>query len=743
MNKIFIWFYQKMFCALKRVPGTYFNFKRELKLPGLIILLSFIFHSLFSQTVDKLTLKCGLLDETIKIDGKLSENIWDSADSISSFIMVEPNENQSPTYRTIVKILAGPKDVVIGITCYDNSPDKIVSFSKARDTELGKEDNIKIVLDTYQDGRNGFIFSVNPDASRYDALVSNYGVLENANWDGIWEAKTFVSNTYWSLEIRIPLSTITFKSGLHNWGFNVERRIQRLMEVDRWSGGSRDYKLGQTIHAGLLTNLPDFNLGIGLTPKISVIGKAGRVAGETSTYKAKTSLDLIQKITPDITAQVTVNTDFAETEVDSRKTNLTRFAVLYPEKRQFFLEGADIYDFGVGMGSDLIPFFSRNIGLYNGQEVPVRWGGKLNGKINKTNFGMLVNQTGVIDDIGRSTMGALRIKQNFLKESSIGVISTIGDPAGRKNSWTSGADMTFKTSTFRKDKNFLVGIWGLMNGRDSLKGEKGAYGLRVSYPNDLWDISLAYTRIGDTFTPSLGFVPRPGVTNYAMDLSYKPRPGIKNIRQFFFETHTVYITDLNNNWESYSIFTTPVNIRFESGDRIEFDVKPAGESLKQPFEISKGVIIPAGKYQWLAYRAEAETASKRSINGLVTYWFGGFYGGIVNQLILQSNWRILPSLIVELNYERSKGYMPTGDFIWNLFGARVQLNFNSNLNLSSYVQYDDQTKSLGSYSRLRWTFTPRGDLFIVYKYNIKNNIMTPWEFESNQLIMKLSYSFDL
>jgi hypothetical protein len=716
----------------------------EFKLPGLVVILSLLFFNSYSQTSDRLLLQCGQIDETIRIDGKLSEKKWSNIDSITSFIMVEPNENQKPTYRTVVKTLAGSKDLVIGITCYDNTTDKIVSFSKARDTDLGKEDNIKIVLDTYQDGRNGYIFSVNPNAARYDALVSNNGSLENANWDVIWEAKTYVGTSFWSVEIRIPVSSLTFKSGLHTWGFNVERRIQRLMEVDRWSGNSRDYNIGQTIHAGLLTDLPDFNLGIGLTPKISVIGKAGRVAGETTDYSVKPSLDLIQKITPDITAQVTVNTDFAETEVDSRKTNLTRFALLYPEKRQFFLEGADIYDFGVGTNSDLIPFFSRQIGLYEGQEVPVRWGAKLNGKINKTNFGMLVNQTGEINENnGRSTMSAVRIKQNFLKESSIGMISTFGDPANRQNSWTSGVDMTFKTSSFKKDKNFLIGAWGLMNGRDSLTGDKGALGLRINYPNDLWDISLAYTRIGDAFNPSLGFVPRPGITNYGMDLSYKPRPGIKNIRQFFFEIHSLYITDLKNNWESYSIFTTPVKIRFESGDRIEFDIKTAGELLKQPFEISKDVVILPGKYQWLAYRAEAETASKRAINGTVTYWFGGFYGGILNQLILQGNWRILPSLILELNYERSNGYMPTDDFTWNLFGGRVQLNFSSNLNLSSYLQYDDQTKSLGSYSRLRWTFTPRGDLFVVYKYNMKNNIVNPWIFESNQLIMKFSYSFDL
>ena len=351
------------------------------------------------QDEGKPQIACIPAREAVRLDGWLNEADWDRADSIIIAAMVEPEENGMPTYPTVVKILVDQKNIYLGLICFDDQPDQIVSFSKARDAELENEDNIKFILDTYRDGRNGYIFAINPFAARYDALVSFNGEFENPNWDGAWDAKTQINEHYWSAEIRIPVSTLTFRRGLDSWGFNIQRRIQRYLEVDRWTAISRDYTLGQTIHAGLLNELPEFNLGIGLTPKVSGLVKATHQRNGETTYDWKPSLDVTQRISSDITAQLTVNTDFAETEVDSRQTNLTRFPVLYPEKRQFFLEGADIYDFGLSLGREFMPFFSRRIGLHEGQEVPILWGGKINGKLKDTHFGSLVTQTAAVDSL--------------------------------------------------------------------------------------------------------------------------------------------------------------------------------------------------------------------------------------------------------------------------------------------------------------------------------------------------------
>ena len=683
-------------------------------------------------------------DEPIRLDGILNEADWGRADSIPGLRMVEPVRDGDPTFRTTVKILVNPGNIYLGITCLDDSPREIVAFSKARDSDLDDEDYLKVILDSYGDGRNGYIFGINPYGARYDALVSFNGESENPNWDAAWDAATRISGQGWCAEIRIPVSSLTYNRRLDAWGFNVERRIQRLLEVNRWSGISMDYTLGQTRHAGLLSGLPVFNPGIGLTPRGSLVAKAGQAGTESPEYSWKPSLDVSQRITSDITAQLTVNTDFAETEVDSRQTNLTRFPLLYPEKRQFFLEGADIYDFGLSLGRSLMPFYSRRIGLYEGQEVPILLGGKVNGKLGRTHFGSLVTRTAASDSLTpASTMGVVRIKQNILSESSFGMIATLGDPAGRPGAWTAGVDLTYQTSTFGSGKNFLVGGWFMLNQREGLSGDKSAVGIKIDYPNDLFDWFIQYRRLGDAFDPSMGFTTRNAFVSYSGKVDYMPRPDSRIVRQHRFQFSPSLYTDLDNHWESYSVFLAPLNVRLESGDRLEFNLQPQGEFLKNPFEIADGIQIRPGPYHWMRYRLEASAASKRAVSGQATWWFGGFYGGKLDQVELSLNWRLMSFLILEFAYENNIGRIPAGDFTKELLSTRVAFNVSPDLNLSLFVQYDNESGNVGSYSRLRWTFAPLGDLYIVYKHNLQPELADRWQQDENQLIVKLTYGIAL
>jgi hypothetical protein len=475
-----------------------------------------------------------------------------------------------------------------------------------------------------------------------------------------------------------------------------------------------------------------------------MVGKATQNGEEPVNYEWKPSLDVTQKITTDITAQLTVNTDFAETEVDSRQTNLTRFPVLYPEKRQFFLEGADIFDFGISLGRSLMPFYSRRIGLYEGNEVPITWGGKVNGKVKNTHFGGLITQTGAVDSlVGSTKMGVVRVKQNILKESSVGIIATYGDPGARNQAWTTGVDFTYQTSTFGSNKNFLVGAWGMVNNREGLEGDKTAVGFKIDYPNDLWDWFVQYRRIGDAFDPSMGFVNRKGINSYATKVDFKPRPDSRLIRQYRFQVMSSLDTDLNNQWESYQVQITPFNASFESGDQFELSASPQGEYLKNPFEISESVVIKPGAYHYTRYQVEASSASKRAINGKASYQFGGFYGGRLDQVALLLNWRLMSILVLEFAYENNIASIPAGDFNKELISARTALNISSDLNISLFVQYDNESNSVGSYSRLRWTFAPLGDLFIVYKHNIQPELTDRWRQDQNQLIVKLTYGIAL
>ena len=713
---------------------------------------------------------------SIRIDGRLDERAWATADSISDLVQLEPVQGGVPTGRTVVRVMANTDEIVIGIRADDPEPSRIVSFARERDASLNNEDHLKIVFDTYRDGRSGYVFAVNPNGARYDALVSGQGESENANWDAVWNAAATRTPTGWSAEIVIPVQSLQFATGLATWGFNVQRRIQRNLENIRWASPIRDIKVTQTSRAGDLVDLPPFTLGAGLSVRPSITGGSGVPAPQAPRRDERDlSLDITQALGANTLASLTVNTDFAETEVDTRRTNLTRFPIVFPEKRTFFLQGADIFDFGPGTGDDLRAFFSRRIGLLNGNEVPIRGGVKITGRGNGANLGALALRTGNMSGAAfapgtalpstDATLGVLRYKQNLLRESTVGLLAAFGDPLERAQSWTAGVDATYQTSRFRRNKNLIAGAWALQTDRAGLTGEKTAFGARLAYPNDIWDLGITYKRIGDGFDPSLGFVPRTAAQIIQVNANYLPRPkgrvvGLR-VRQMVNEFQPRVVTDLNGRWESYRLFFAPINWRLESGDRFEFNLNPTGERLVQPFTIAPGVTIPAGEYKWHRFRFEGGLAPKRRLSGQLTWWTGPFYTGSLDEIILTSAWK--PSSLVnfEFNATRNIGRLAQGNFTQDLYGTRVRVNVSPNLQFNSYAQYDNQTDSFGANTRLRWTFSPLGDLFVVYNHNLRHDIdpetgqpygagalgdptqrRNPrWGFASNQLLVKVQYAF--
>lgn len=697
------------------------------------------------QEAQRPALRVGSLPSDLQLDGVLDEDAWTTADAIGSLTMIDPVEGGPLTGHTTVRVLASATEIIIGVICRDPDPAGIVSYSKARDSRLRGEDHIKIIFDTFLDERSGYIFAVNPSGARYDALVARQGEGENSNWDAVWEAATANGTDGWSVEIRIPVQSLSFDPTLREWGFNVERRIERLQEVSRWSSPRRDAKISQTSRAGRLTGLPRFSIGVGLTVRPAVVGGGGKPGiDEDVSGTFEPSLDVQQRIGANVMASGTVNTDFGETEVDTRRTNLTRFSLFFPEKRTFFLEGSDIFDFGIGLQSsyrtELAPFHSRRIGLFDGEEVPLNVGGKMNGRVGNTNFGALVVRTGQVEQLVSATeMGAFRVKQNILSESSAGVIATFGDPEGRAGSWMTGVDFTYQTSRLWGNKNFLAGAWVMATDRADLDGDKTAFGAKIDYPNDTWDIAVTYKRIGDAFDPSLGFVPRKAVQLWSGGINFRYRPSWPWMRTMFYELLPTVAFDLDGQWESYRVFTAPVNWRFESGERFEFNIAPEGERLVAPFEIADGVIIPAGSYNWVRYRFELDVASKRKVSGRASWWFGDFYDGTLDQVTLRMAIKPSADISFEVSAERNTGEVSAGSFTQELVSGRVLVNFSPDLQVNTFVQYDNDSRTVGTNMRLRWTFDPLGDVFVVYNHNVKD-FTDRWELESNQLIIKVQYA---
>lgn len=705
---------------------------------------------LSAQLEGRPSFQAGSLTGPIRIDGLLDEADWEKAPVLDQFLTTVPVEKGTPSASTYVRVIANSTSLIIGIQCMDPNPEEIVKFSKIRDADIRSEDHVKVVIDPFLDGQSGYILAVNAFAARYDALVSDRGESENEDWDGIWEARSVIHSEGWSVEIRIPIQSISFRKDLTTWGFNIERRIQRNLETIRWANVQRDQFFGQTSKAGLLKDLPSFNYGIGLNVRPSLIGSLNRDGeGQPVNAKLEPSLDASQRIGPNVVATLTANTDFAETDVDTRQTNLTRFPLFFPERRAFFLEGSDIFEFGFGTGSNtVLPFFSRRIGLIDNKEIPILFGGKLNGRIGKTAFGGLGVRTKEVDAEGitydATNMGVARVRQNVLGESTIGFIGSVGDPLNREGSWMSGLDFTYQTTEFNGDKNFIAGAWALYTDRADLTEDQSAYGFKIDYPNDRWDVALIYSRIGEQFDPSLGFVRRKGVHYSRAGATFAPRPKTKWLRQMFHELFVTYVRNTSGPWQTYDIFTAPINWRLESGDRVEFNVRPQGENILEPFEISDGVIIPEDEYHFIRYRVEAQFAAKRRLNGQASWWFGTFYDGNLDEIELELNWNPTALLGFEFSGLYNNARLPFGDFEQTLAGLRVRFNVTSDLQLNSYLQYDTVSRTLGLNARIHWIFSPLGEVFLVINHNTLDNTMGQgWQLQNQQVLLKIRYNFRL
>lgn len=684
--------------------------------------------------------------ESVKLDGRLLEPIWQRAIPIGSLTMVEPDEGGAPTEETEVCLAATLNALYIGIMCYDREPDRIVSHTMKRDAELRGEDHIKIVFDTFLNGRTGYVFAVNPNGARYDALITQEGERENKEWDGIWEAATHKSDEGWSVEIYIPIKTLRFQTRLSRWGFNAERRIQRLLETDRWANPNRNFKVTHVSQAGQITGIPAFEQGLGLTIRPYVRGdRIKESQGEPFENTGTAGLDVMKNFGGNVTGLLSLNTDFAETEVDTRRVNLTRFPLFFPEKRTFFLEGSDIYEFGLGMGfhhtMDLIPFFSRRIGLVEAEVAPLDVSIKATGGVSRFSFGALDVVTRPVDDLApRANLLAARGYQNIWRESKLGFIVTAGDPLGRNGSYQVGADFVYKTSRFQGDKNFLVGVWGLVTDREDLGSDRTAFGVAVDFPNDLWDISFNAKRIGADFDPSLGFVPWQGIYKVRFGLAYKPRPDWSWLRQMWYEWFSDAVWDVNGQIYKWSIFTAPLNWHLESGDRVEINIYPNYERIPERFDLTDEVYIEAGEYNWIRYRLELQSASKRKVSAKISWWFGTWYDGTMDQIQVTANWRPSHHVNLAIEGERDLVRVASGNADIQLARARIDFFITPNFQLLNYVQFDNQTESLGLNCRLRWTYRSLLDVFVVYNRNwLDMNRM--WVSDLNQFLIKIQYSW--
>lgn len=704
----------------------------------------------FTQLVfAKPALKAGLNHQEIYLDGVLDEPAWQQAGLIKNLTQQDPLPDQPTEFSTRVRVLVDGNAITFGINCYDPEPATIAIHTMQRDGDMRGDDSVSLVLGPLNDGRRGYFFKINATGARSDGLISGPQNL-STDWDGIWDAATQQTATGWTAEIRIPAQTLRFEWGKDSWGFNVQRYIARHQTTLRWSGISLDAKFIDMQRAGELTGVAELRQGRGvsISPYALVSGEKNHAANSSS-RNIELGGDLTWNFSGDLTAYLTVNPDFAETEVDTRQVNLTRFSLFFPEKRPFFLEGSDIFNFGTGLGADFIPFFSRRIGLYENEKVGLPGGFKLLGSVGAWQLAGLVVAAEETDLTEKTTLFTGRVTYDVNENLTVGAIATDGDPQGIRENSLVGVDVLWRTSQFRGDKNFSVGAWSAASYGDIPDGQNTGWGFKVDYPNDLWDLSATVKDFGENLDPALGFLPRPGTRWYSTGVVYKPRPqgGHFNwVRQFFFELYPRYIEDASGNVESWRVFMAPFNARTQSGEHLEANINLQFERLDEPFEITDGVFIPVGDYHFTRYRFEAQSSSHRPwrIGGRI--WFGDFYTGQLTESNFFASYTTPQGhLQLELSLEHDVGDLPEGDFTLDIGQFKIVYAFNPDMILSSNIQYDSESRDVGANTRFRWTIKPGADLFIVWNRGwqrpFDNDSFFGLKTVSDQLVAKLRWTF--
>lgn len=664
------------------------------------------------------------------LDGVLDEGVWQSASSIGELIQRQPNPSTAPSEDTEVKLLHDEDTLYIGVVARDSEPERILATRMERDASIGANDRIEILLDTFKNQRNAFYFATNPAGALVDGLAFGSQDL-NTDWNAIWDLRTTRTDTGWIAEIAIPFKSLNFPTNSETWGFNLSRTIHRKQEENMWSGARLETDFLQVSEAGEISGLHDINQGRGLDIRPFVAGSwIHSAATGKDEFDTEPGLDFFYNITPSLKLTGTVNTDFGETEVDARQINLTRFSLLFPEKRSFFLEDVGVFDFastgpqppgGVPRaGADVFPFFSRRIGLSNGTEVPIEYGMKLTGKVGATEVGVLGVRTDATSFVNDKDFLVARVKQNLFEQSYVGGIFAKGDSRTGVDGQTYGADVRLVTSQFGdNDQNLVFDAFALTSEQEGVKDEENkSFGFSLRYPNDKWDGMLVMREIQENFDPGIGFVQRDNVRMYRAAVSYNPRPkDFLNIQQMFHDVYYTHFERLDNGQRESSAWKiTPLDWHFRSGDSIHalVDIDHSFERLFAPFQIAPGVILPPGEYDNFRSGFVIASANKRPLSVFVNFGYGGFWSGTAEQISTTISYNLPPRFSFSFRTNQTFAHLPEGDFIARTFTSTFNYAVSPRLSFSNLVQYDNRSRNLGWQSRVRWTLRPGSDLFVSF-----------------------------
>ena len=682
------------------------------------------------------------------LDGILAEEAWLTAAVIDSFVQQEPAEGEPATERTVVRLMYDEGSIYIGLEAYDSQSGGVIATEMRRDSaRMLDEDNFQIIFDTFQDSRSGYMFVTNPLGAKLEQQIAEEGeggrrgISSNINrdWDGVWHVVSRQTEDGWVAEIAIPMVTLRFpQAESQRWGFNLMRNIRRKNEQVFWAPVPKAYTLTRVSLAGTLTGLSQVSRGMDLriTPYALVGGRQDRVAADLDGSGFNDiGVDVKYGVTSGLNLDLTLNTDFAQVEVDEQQVNLTRFPLFFPEKRDFFIENSGMFSVknegGTGRRADL--FFTRRIGLSGGQPVPIIGGARLTGKVDRHNIAVMNIQTQEAMGNPGENFFVGRYSRDIFSRSKIGGIvinkEAIGDAYYNR---TFAADTSLALHPFFTITGFLA--------KTETPGVSG--GDAAGHVNALWRspsyrIYSEYTDVQDNFNAEVGFVPRVGVRRSKLHLEWNPRPGRWNIRQMDPMWNVEYTTDQNNRLLTRRLHNM-IGFYFEDGSNVILIYNDVFEQLDVPFAITDEVTIPAGAYSFGEPSVRYTSDPSRHLYGRLRYAPKTFFAGTRTDYGGTLGLRVSSRIATEATFSRSDVDLPGGAFTADLASLRIDYALSPEMTLRTLTQYNSTTDSVSTSVRFNWIYFPGSDLYIVYDEMRADLPTVPW-LQNRQLAIKMTY----
>lgn len=674
-----------------------------------------------------------VLDGTV-----IGDPAYAQAIPITEFWQTTPQEGQPSSERTEVHLVYTDRALYVGVICYDREPEEIIVSDTRRDAPLDETDSFQMIIDTYLDGQNGFIFGTNPAGIEYDAQVTNegqgaFGARQqtgsgggfNINWDGSWDVQTRTTEDGWSAEFEIPFRTIRFPATREQtWGVNFQRNIRRHNERSFWTRMPRQYQLSRVSRAGHVSGLivpQPRNLQV-IPYTLGNVTRTFEPGNPQVDPNVEVGLDLKYSLTPSLTLDASYNTDFAQVEVDEQQVNLDRFNLFFPEKRPFFLENAGLFSVGVSefSGQEVELFFSRRIGIGpDGELIPILGGTRLSGQTAGVNVGLLTMQTREVEGTAAGTnFSVARIRKDLSNRSAVGIMATsrLHLDAGES------VPVEENNQALAIDGRWGIGQYTTLSGfvartfSPHLNGAEHAFNMNVSYLSNVWRINTTITQVAENFNPAIGFLRRNSEYRKLTGLIlYAWRPenslGLLELRP-----HVSY----QGYWDFKGFqeggrWHIDNHFEWKGGFEVHTGINLTREGVQEEFEISGKVRVPAGTYDHREAQLVLITNQGRKVSISSRAILGGFFGGTRRNVSTTFRIRANEALTTELNWSYNDVHLPNGDFVINLFRTRLSYSFTPRLYIQGLFQYSDSAGDLWSANlRLGWLQSANTGLFIVF-----------------------------